>query len=131
MVPEIPSAGLIAIDARDALNAMDALAYDAPFPDNRYKAGVRRFPQIVPVEPGMQGIEHGQRARKFLSNDWSGDTFMAVGMRDAVLGEPVMEELRAQIRGCPEPMKIAEAGHFVQEYGEPIARRALEAFGLG
>ncbi len=131
MVPEIPVAGLIAIDARDALNAMDALAYDAPFPDNRYKAGVRRFPQIVPVEPGMQGIEHGQRARKFWSNDWNGDTFMAVGMRDGVLGEPVMEELRAQIRGCPEPMKIAEAGHFVQEYGETIARRALEAFGLG
>ena len=71
MVPEIPVAGLIAIDARGALNAMDALAYDAPFPDNRYKAGVRRFPQIVPVEPGMQGIEHGQRARKFWSNDSS------------------------------------------------------------
>jgi hypothetical protein len=30
----------------------------------------------------------------------------------------------------PEPMEIAEAGHFVQEFGQPIAQRALEHFGL-
>jgi hypothetical protein len=110
---------------------MDAVAYDAPFPDVSYKVGVRRFPQLVPVEPGMDGIELGQRARKFWSNDWSGESFMAIGLRDAVLGEPVMDELRSVIRGCPEPMKVAEAGHFVQEYGEPIARAALEHFGIG
>jgi pimeloyl-ACP methyl ester carboxylesterase len=131
MAPEIPVAGLIATDSLGAVNALDALAYDAPFPDDRYKAGVRRFPQIVPVEPGMDGIEHGLRARKFWSNDWSGESFMAVGMRDGVLGGPVMDELRDMIRGCPEPMRIDEAGHFVQEYGEPIAKRALEQFGIG
>jgi haloalkane dehalogenase len=129
-VPEIPVAGLIVADALGAANALDAVAYDAPFPDNRYKAGVRRFPQIVPVEAGMEGADHGQRARKFWGNEWSGDSFMAVGMRDAVLGGPVMAELRSTIRGCPEPMEVPEAGHFVQEYGEPIARRALEHFGI-
>jgi len=129
--PEIPTGGLIVSDALAATNVFDALAYDAPFPDARYKAGVKRFPAMVPVEPGMEGIEYGVRARKFLSNDWSGESFMAIGMRDGVLGEKVMEELRGLIRGCPEPMKIEEAGHFVQEYGEPIARRALEHFGIG
>jgi haloalkane dehalogenase len=130
-VPEIPTGGLVVSDAREATTPLDAVAYDAPFPDNRYKAGVRRFPQIVPVEPGMDGIEHGQRARKFWSNDWTGESFMAVGMKDGVLGEPVMEELRGIIRGCPEPMKIDEAGHFVQEYGGPVAQRALAHFGIG
>jgi haloalkane dehalogenase len=130
MIPEIPVAGLIAGDAREAVNALDAVAYDAPFPDARYKAGVRRFPQLVPVEPGMAGIEHGRRAREFWSKDWNGASFMAIGLRDGVLGEPVMQELRGLIRGCPEPMKVSESGHFVQEYGEPIARRALEHFGL-
>lgn len=128
--PEIPVAGLIASDARGAMNALDALAYDAPFPDDRYKAGVRRFPQLVPVEPGMDGIELMQRARRFWSEDWQGESFMAIGLRDVVLGEPVMEELRSVIRGCPPPMRVAEAGHFVQEYGEPIARAALERFGI-
>jgi pimeloyl-ACP methyl ester carboxylesterase len=54
---------------------------------------------------------------------------MAVGGADPVLGPPVMEKLRAQIRGCPEPMVIEEAGHFVQEWGAPVAKAALKAFG--
>ena len=130
MAPEIPTAGLVAWDAREALDMMDILAYDAPFPDNSYKAGVRRFPQLVPVEPDMEGVEYGKRARKFYSSEWEGESFMAIGMKDFVLNEPVMMELHPHIRGCSEPMKVDDAGHFVQEYGEPIARRALEYFGL-
>jgi len=128
--PEIPVAGLIASDTAGATNLFDALAYDAPFPDNRYKAGVRRFPQLVPVEQGMDGIDLMKRARAFYRETWSGDSFMAVGMRDGVLGPDVMKELRESIRGCPEPMEMPEAGHFVQEYGEPVARAALAHFGI-
>lgn len=131
MAPEIPVAGLIATDALAAVGMLDVLAYDAPFPDNRYKAGVRRFPQLVPVEPEMDGVEQGKRAREFFSEQWSGDSFMAIGMRDFVLDEAVMMALLPHIRGCGEPMKVEDAGHFVQEYGEPIARKALEHFGLG
>ena len=129
-VPEIPVGGLIASDARSEVNLFDIVAYDAPYPDNRYKAGVRRFPSIVPVDPGMEGVEHGLRAREFWSKDWDGDSFMAIGMRDAVLGENVMEMLRSTIKNCPEPLKIEEAGHFVQEYGKEIAERALAHFKL-
>jgi pimeloyl-ACP methyl ester carboxylesterase len=128
---DIPVAGLIALSSPGALSPYDAYAYDAPFPDERYKAGVRRFPQLVPVEPGMEGAEHGQRARRFLANDWRGESFMAIGLRDPVLGKPVMEDLRASIRGCPPPLEIPEAGHFVQEWGDQVARAALAAFGLG
>jgi len=127
---EIPVGGLVALDAGEALNLFDVMAYDAPFPDNRYKAGVRRFPQLVPVEPNMAGAEHGVAAREFFSTRWEGDSFMAIGMRDNVLNEPVMMELKNIIRGCPEPMRIEEGGHFVQEFGEPIARAALKHFGL-
>ena len=55
---------------------------------------------------------------------------MAIGLRYAVLGKDVMEELRGIIRGCPEAMDVPEGGHFVQEYGEPIARAALNHFGI-
>ncbi len=128
--PDIPVAGLVAADAKGDFSLMDALAYDAPFPDPAYKAGVRRFPQLVPVEPGMDGIDLMKRARAFWHDDWRGESFMAVGLRDAVLGGDVMEALRRTIHGCPPAMEIPEAGHFVQEYGEPIARAALERFGL-
>jgi hypothetical protein len=54
------------------------------------------------------------------------------GRRDegpgTVLGPPVMQALRNDIRNCPEPYEHSEAGHFVQEWGEEIARKALAAF---
>ena len=127
---DIPVAGLVALSSPGALNPYDAAAYDAPFPDASYKAGVRRFPQLVPVEPGMEGASLGIRARQFFANEWRGESFMAIGLRDPVLGKPVMEELRATIRGCPPALELPEAGHFVQEWGEPIARAALSHFGL-
>lgn len=103
-------------------------AYDAPFPDIQYKAGVRRFPQIVPDHPDAPGAEISQKARKFLSQKWSGDVFMAVGKIDPVLGPPMMEILKNFINNCPEPYTINEAGHFVQEWGENVALKALKAF---
>jgi pimeloyl-ACP methyl ester carboxylesterase len=127
---DIPVAGLVALSSPGALNPYDAAAYDAPFPDASYKAGVRRFPQLVPVEPGMDGAAEGERARRFLAEAWRGESFMAIGLRDPVLGKPVMEELRRTIRGCPPPLEVPEAGHFVQEWGEPVARAALAAIGL-
>ena len=83
-----------------------------------------------PVEPDMAGVDLCLRARTDYSKQWSGESFMAIGLRDAVLGKDVMEELRGMIRGCPEAMEVQEAGHFVQEYGKPIARAALDHFGL-
>jgi len=127
--PDLPVAGLIALSSPGALHPLDLSAYAAPFPDARYKAGVRRFPQLVPVEPGMDGIDTCRAARSWLGTKWSGPVRMAVGMKDPVLGPDVMRELRGVLRGCPEPLEVAEAGHFVQEWGEPIARWALSEFG--
>jgi hypothetical protein len=41
-----------------------------------------------------------------------------------------MRGLKESIKGCPAPFEVAEAGHFVQEAGEEIAKKALEAFAL-
>ncbi len=128
---DIPVAGIVALSSPGALDLEDAAAYAAPFPDASYQAGVRRFPELVPVEPGMEGAACGQRARRFLANDWRGESFMAIGLRDPVLGKPVMDELRGAIRGCPPPLELPQAGHFVQEWGAEVARAALAAFGIG
>lgn len=112
------------------LTENEKAAYNAPFPDIRYKAGVRRFPNLVPDHPDAPGAKISQRARDWLQNDWSGDSFMVVGMQDPVLGPSVMRVLRSYIKDCPKPFKIKEAGHFVQEWGEIIAKKALEAFNL-
>jgi len=49
---------------------------------------------------------------------------MAIGVKDPVLGVPVMTELRKSIRGCPEPYLVQSGGHFLQEWGEDVAAAA-------
>ncbi len=109
------------------LSESEAAAYAAPFPDARYKAGVRRFPELVPDHPGAPGAALSRAARSWWREEWQGRTLMAVGMQDPVLGPQAMHYLRAQIRGCPQPLPIHDAGHFVQEWGAPIAQRAVES----
>ena len=131
--------GKLMKQATPILSEAEMAAYDAPFPDQSYKGGVRRFPELVMLKEkgaadltaaSKEGVETSLKARRFWSEDWSGDSFMAIGMQDPVLGPPAMHMLRSMIKGCPEPMEVADAGHFVQEWGEPIAKAALEKFGL-
>jgi pimeloyl-ACP methyl ester carboxylesterase len=79
----------------------------------------------------MDGASTSQDAAQWWTESWRGQSFMAVGALDPVLGLPVMEELRHVIKGCPPPMVVEEGGHFVQEHGEGIARAALEHFARG
>ena len=103
------------------LSEAEAAAYDAPFPDARHKAGVRRFPPMVPERPEDPGAAISRRARDFLKSDWRGESFMAIGAKDPVLGVPVMQQLRGWIRGCGEPLMVADGGHFLQEWGDEVA----------
>jgi tRNA(adenine34) deaminase len=106
----------------------ECAAYNAPFPDRGYRAALRVFPAMVPDCLDADGAATSREAREFWSNRWSGLAMMAVGAQDPVLGLLVMEDLRKQIRGCPPPMVIQNAGHFVQEHGEPIAQAAMGYF---
>jgi haloalkane dehalogenase len=110
------------------LSAAEAAAYEAPFPDAKSKAGVRRFPQLVPDRPDAPGADLSRKAREWWNRAWHGETFMAIGAKDPVLGPPVMNALRKVIRNCPEPYVHPEGGHFLQEWGEDIADRALAAW---
>lgn len=89
---------------------------------------MRRFPEIVPDSPDSPGAEISRSAHEWLPNKWAGSVFMAVGMKDPVLDPPVMQALRENIRNCPEPYEHTEVGHFVQEWGEKIARKTLSNF---
>ena len=112
------------------MTAAEVAAYDAPFPDPRYKAALRAFPNLVPDGEDAPGAALSRAAREFWHERWSGQSFMAIGMKDPVLGEAPMRALQKTIRGCPQPLEVAEGGHFVQEWGEPIGAAALEHFGL-
>jgi haloalkane dehalogenase len=112
------------------LSPTETAAYDAPYPDARFKAGVRRFPYLVPEFSDSDGAAIGRAAREFWRNDWHGQSVMAIGMTDPVLGPPVMRALHRDIRGCRPPLEFAEAGHFVQEWGEKVAPATLIGLGV-
>lgn len=110
------------------LSAQECAAYAAPFPGKGHRAATRAFPAMVPDHADAEGAAVSRQARTFWQHQWQGKTLMAIGMQDPVLGPAVMGALRQSIAGCPEPMRLDEAGHFVQEMGEPVAQAAVAYF---
>lgn len=110
------------------LGEPECAAYNAPFPDRGHRAALRAFPAMVPETPAADGAAISREALEFWQRQWQGRSLMAVGMQDPVLGWPVMRALQAQIRNCPEPLRIEQGGHFVQEQGEAIAQAAVRHF---
>ena len=111
------------------LSDHEANAYAAPFPTTEYQAGVRKFPKIV-ANPDPTCIEISSKAFKYWGTDWHGESFMAIGMKDEMLGPRTMQFMNSVIKNCPPPIEIVEAGHFVQEFGQEVAIAALKHFGL-
>jgi len=110
------------------LSPQECAAYDAPFPDRGHRAALRAFPPMVPESRDSDGAEVSRQAREFWRTRWAGASLMVVGAQDPVLGPAVMEALRRDLRGCPEPIVLQQAGHFVPEHGEAIARQAVGYF---
>ena len=127
--PDVPVKAVMTKYA-PGISEQEANAYQAPFPTQAYKAGVRRFPSLVATRPDFPGVATSLKAIPFWSEQWAGETFMAIGMQDKMLGPEVMYHMKELIKGCPAPLEIETASHFVQEQGEVIATKALEAFGL-
>lgn len=125
--PEYDIAGLFA-RGNPQLSAAECAAYAAPFPDRGHRAAPRAFPDLVPEGPDDEGAELSRRAAAFWQTDWQGRCLMAIGQQDPVLGEPGMRVLQGQIRGCDKPLLLPEAGHFVPEQGQALARSACDFF---
>ncbi len=96
-------------------------AYDAPFPDESYKAGSRQFPLLVPVSPDAPAALANQKAwaalkkfeKPFLIAFSDGDPITG-GLKDVFLQVP-------GTKGQPHTT-IEGAGHFLQEdKGEVLA----------
>ncbi len=101
-------------------------AYNAPYPDDRFKAGARRFPLLVPTDPAMPGAAENREAWRVLER-YERPFLTLFGDSDFVtLGAEKM--LQARIPGCAgQPHSIIEkAGHFIQEdAGDELADRLI------
>jgi haloalkane dehalogenase len=102
-------------------------AYNAPFPDDSYKAGARQFPLLVPTRPDDPASEANRRAWEVLRR-WEKPLLTAFSDSDPVTrgGERVFQKLVPGAHGQPH-VTIAGAGHFLQEdKGEEFAQVVVE-----
>jgi haloalkane dehalogenase len=97
-------------------------AYDAPFPDDSYKAGARQFPTLVPTSPDDPAAPANRAAWEVLRR-WEKPLLTAFSDSDAVTkgGERVFHREVPGAQGQPHTT-IAGGGHFLQEdKGEELA----------
>jgi haloalkane dehalogenase len=97
-------------------------AYDAPFPDDAFKAGARQFPMLVPTSPDDPASAANREAWAVLKT-WTKPFLTAFSDRDPITAGGD-RALQVDIPGCQgQPhTTIAGAGHFLQEdRGEELA----------
>jgi haloalkane dehalogenase len=102
-------------------------AYDAPFPDDSYKAGARQFPMLVPTRPDDPASEANRRAWTVLSA-WDKPFLCAFSDRDPIT-KGADRVFLSTVPGCAgQPhATIAGGGHFLQEdRGEELARVVVD-----
>jgi tRNA(adenine34) deaminase len=111
------------------MSQAECAAYDAPFATPQHRAALRAFPKMVPEHADDDSVSLSRQAETFWSEQWTGRSMMAIGVQDPVFTPEQMEQLRRKIKGCPPALRIEDGGHFVQEHGELIARRAVNLIG--
>src|SRR3954469_14022292 len=98
-------------------------AYDAPFPDYRYKAGARVFPSLVPTAPDDPAAPANRAAWEVLAR-FDGPFLTAFSDGDPITrgGDRVFRQVVPGAQGVPHTT-LAGGGHFLQEdVGPDLAR---------
>jgi haloalkane dehalogenase len=119
---------LVASGCVQGLAASDRAAYDAPFPDETYKAGPRAMPLLVPTRP--DDVENGpNRAAWDALGRYDRPFLCAFSDSDPITG-PMAPVLRAHVPGAAglDHPTIAGAGHFLQEDAGAELGRVIAAF---
>jgi haloalkane dehalogenase len=126
-VPEFPVGRIVRGGCVTELPPEVVAAYDAPFPEERYKAGARQFPLLVPASPDDPAAEPNRAAWRVLEG-WEKPFLTAFSDSDPITAgaDRALQERIPGARGLPHTT-IAGGGHFLQEdRGEELARVVVD-----
>jgi len=114
-VPEFPTGMILQGASVRELSPEDVAAYDAPYPDESYKAGARIFPALVPTEPDHDGVADNRQAWKVLSA-WDKPFVTCFSDQDPVTkgGDKIFQSKVPGAKDQPH-RTIKNGGHFLQE----------------
>ncbi len=114
-VPNFHAGGIVKGGCVSNLTPEIVSAYDAPFPDDRYKAGARQFPMLVPTSPADPAAPANRRAWEVLIR-WEKPFLTAFSDSDPITrgADRLFQRLVPGAQNQPHTT-ITGAGHFLQE----------------
>ncbi len=113
--PSFRAGGIVKGGCQTELSPEVIAAYDAPFPDERYLAGARQFPLLVPTTPDDPASEPNRSAWRVLER-WTKPFLTAFSDGDPITrgADRVLQQRIPGANGQPHAT-IVGAGHFLQE----------------
>jgi haloalkane dehalogenase len=105
-------------------------AYNAPFPDDAYKAGARAFPALVPISPDDPAAPANRKAWEVLDR-WEKPFLCAFSDGDPITrgADKAFQARVPGSKGQPHTT-IVSGGHFLQEdKGEELAKVIVDWLG--
>src|SRR5262249_55420434 len=110
------------------LSPAEVAAYEAPFPDESYKAGARIFPTLVPITPEHASVAENRKAWEVLEK-FEKPFLTAFSDSDPVTkGGEMMFQARVPGAKGLRHVTISGAGHFLQEDRPEEVTRVLDDF---
>lgn len=114
-MPVFPAGAFVNMGSQRELSEAEIAAYDAPYPDETYKAAARVFPTFVPITPGHPSVAENKAAWKVLER-FDKPFLTAFSDSDPVTrgGE---RPFQARVPGAKGQahLTIEGGGHFLQE----------------
>lgn len=126
--PDFAVGMIVSMGCAEPMAPEVAAAYDAPFPDDSYKAGARVFPTLVPTSPDDPASAANLAARSVFEA-WEKPFLLLFSDKDAVTRGADRWFLKNVPGAAGQPHTTIEGGgHFLQEDRGPEVARHLVAF---
>lgn len=127
-VPVFPTGSILNGGTVRELSQAEMDAYEAPYPDETYKAGARQFPALVPVAPEMPSVRENIEAWKVLES--FDKPFLTAFSDSDPITRGADKRLQERIPGCKgqKHTMIVGGGHFLQEDKPDEIAAVIDAF---
>jgi len=124
-IPEFPAGRIVSAGTSRGLSEAEVSVYDAPFPDESFKAGARQFPTLVPITRQHESVAENIAAWAVLEA-FKKPVVLAFSDGDPVTGGGDAEFI-ARVPGARgQPHQTLKGGHFIQEDSPEDIVRLIE-----